>query len=419
MRFQPDEADQIINFFILHLKEHGKPPTVSDFHRIMTTFPGVRSNEAEKRLPFIKTCDRKTTASNLIEVWQNSELKHIKTPSDEKIERIEELEKRILGLPSSNLTRVAVAKVHTKEQNTCSRMAGRLASQFFTEDSNIFLPNKKYGIGSGRAILEMCQAISHMKIPNAHNMTFFSMTGSTLPVHFPQRGREVFHADQNVLRIVEGFPSNCNVVRMGTSLIYNQRVLKEIQNDRWISDILKFYHLQELDNLSSDDAREILNIRSRIPDRCIVGAGSFEPGHVLFDLITRKDKTPTEKNYLAPIKKPFEHVVQLSQSFNSEFGFYPIGEIGNRYFCVDLPNQLNNRASSRAKEIILKIEKHLGVTVNNHFLCTPKRMYSDAITGVVAGGWEKAHAIRTLLKNKTAQITYLVVDEHLARSILQ
>lgn len=304
---------------------------------------------------------------------------------------------------------------------------GLLAGGYLLEKVNFFRNNDRIGVGSGRSVQGVARGMLRQDRKKIENVTLFSMVGQTMPSFHPLKPDEMFNADQNIGMMANYFLDGARAHLMAGRLAYAD--IQEAIKIRWLT------HLHALNNrfMAADDLGKMderpeppfwhpeisLEERSLFPNTAVVGVGSLEPGHALYDLMKERKRKRTEAidDYLGPITETVEKVIEASDFLRERYGYSPVGEVCNRYFLADCPKEHRDR--SEVKQARLNIFSWLKEITENNILCTPKRLYSltDRLA-VVASGERKVFAMRTLIEHPMINISYLFVGSELAESLL-
>jgi len=258
-------------------------------------------------------------------------------------------------------------------------------------DGQVIDDDETVGIGSGRAIYEMAQAVSCWGVQRA-GVKLLSMSGLAYG-HEPVE-RRVLDPDLNLATLAQGFDV--------------APVLMTVPRPLIIDDADERASTRDETHLGEEKWNELG------PGVALVGLGVLAPGHRFFEAVKRNKIPPP----LLKVENELRFLVDWSERVIEEykrFAYSPVADICNRLFLVPLPPDAPelNEGSQRALACIESINACVLAVRWKQLLRVPKLI-------LLAGSEIKALAIHHVLTHDTPRlrIRTLCTDSRTAEKLI-
>jgi DNA-binding transcriptional regulator LsrR (DeoR family) len=256
----------------------------------------------------------------------------------------------------------------------------------------VFRSGSVIGLGSGRGVFHTVDALSKLPPLRAINVALVSLTGAV----FAQD-----HAIKMNLRLDADFHVNL----LGQCFAHPVEI-HQVHAPIVLSDPREFSAVRKRTWLGREKWEG--NIHG------LFGVGVLKRGHRFNEFVDESEKSEFNRDHtLDPILEPLRKLIGICRSGSNDF-YCPVADICNNLFFVPPPPEVkvSLETITSIRKLIDTINKQL-VNISEEQL----RQIQNII--LVAGGIQKACAVRELLMNDSYHILFLCTDGATAREILK
>jgi hypothetical protein len=256
----------------------------------------------------------------------------------------------------------------------------------------VFRSGSVIGLGSGRGVYHTVDALSKLPPLRATNVKLVSLTGAV----FAQD-----HASKMNLRLDADFHVN----------LFGQCFAHPVEIHQIHAPIV----LSDPRELSAVRKRTWLGKETWEGDiHGLFGVGVLKKGHRFNEFVDESERGEFKRDHtLDPILEPLRKLIRICKTVSNDC-YCPVADICNNLFFVTPPPEAKvpMEVATSIRQLIESINRQL-VNISEAQLGQIRNIM------LVAGGVQKAYAIRQLLTNDSYHIPFICTDGATAREILK
>jgi DNA-binding transcriptional regulator LsrR (DeoR family) len=252
---------------------------------------------------------------------------------------------------------------------------GHAMAKLISENMSMFDDNDKIGLGSGRGVFHIADAITKYPQTRAQRVQLISLTGAVYALAHAGTPSLLLDADININLFARFFS------RQVTLMPVSHPIASSGTPNKWFSNL--------------------------IPTHALIGVGVLAPGHRLYDEV--KKQGGEKETRLEPIEKDLSKLIPICDDIHKRYGYWPVGDVCNFLLYVESPEK-----PQRENEI-----RGLIQSLNGRMLTIAGELKQVDSILLVAGTKPKMRIIKQLLDDPEYRIRYLCTDSGVAKYILE